>query len=281
MAAFSACVAETLTIPMDTSKVRLQLQKTPEGEKPRYNGLMGTMKTIAAEEGATALFGGLAPGLQRQVLFAGLRVGLYIPIRNIITGPLAEGQYPTLLQKIATAMATGTIAISVANPTDLVKIKMQAQGIGKISGIPPQYAGSIDCYRQIIKADGVKGLWTGWGPNVVRNSVINAAELASYDQYKQILIQKGILSDGVPCHLTCACAAGFTACIFGSPVDVLKTRIMNAQPGQYSGPLDCVYQTMKEGPGAFYKGFGPNVSRLAAFNCALFLTFEQVKKLMS
>ena len=97
MAAFSACVAETLTIPMDTSKVRLQLQKTPEGEVPRYNGLLGTMKTIAAEEGATALFGGLAPGLQRQVLFAGLRVGLYIPIRNIITGPLAEGQYPSLM----------------------------------------------------------------------------------------------------------------------------------------------------------------------------------------
>lgn len=96
MAAFSACVAETMTIPMDTAKVRLQLQKVAEGEKPRYSGLFGTAKTIAAEEGATALFGGLMPGLQRQVLFAGLRVGLYIPVRNIITGPLAEGQYPSL-----------------------------------------------------------------------------------------------------------------------------------------------------------------------------------------
>ena len=55
----------------------------------------------------------------------------------MITGPLAEGQYPSLAQKIATAMVSGTLAISVANPTDLVKIKMQAQGIGKIKGIPP------------------------------------------------------------------------------------------------------------------------------------------------
>lgn len=31
MAAFSACVAEVLTIPMDTAKVRLQLQKVAEG----------------------------------------------------------------------------------------------------------------------------------------------------------------------------------------------------------------------------------------------------------
>lgn len=63
MAAFSACVAETLTIPMDTAKVRLQLQKVAEGEKPRYVGLFGTAKTIAADEGALALFGGLSPGL--------------------------------------------------------------------------------------------------------------------------------------------------------------------------------------------------------------------------
>ena len=78
-------------------------------------------------------------------------------------------------------MVSGTLAITVANPTDLVKIKMQAQGIGKISGIPPQYSGSFDCYRQIYRAEGIKGWWKGWGPNVVRNSIINAAEVASYD----------------------------------------------------------------------------------------------------
>jgi len=80
-------------------------------------------------------------------LFAGLRIGLYVPIRDAITGPLPEGTYPSLLQKIATAMITGTLAISVANPTDLVKIKLQAQGAGKLQGIPAKYNGSIDCYR--------------------------------------------------------------------------------------------------------------------------------------
>ena len=109
--------------------------------------------------------------------------------------------------------------------------------------------------------------------------MINAAELASYDQYKQMMLASGFLKDGIPCHLTCACLAGFTACIVGSPVDVLKTRIMNSPPGTYGGPLDCVYQTFKnEGPAAFYKGFGPNVARLASWNCCMFLTLEQVKK---
>ena len=71
---------------------------------------------------------------------------MYVPIRNMITGELPEGQFPSLGQKVATAAVTGTIAITVANPTDLVKIKLQAQGVGKFQGIPPKYAGSLDCY---------------------------------------------------------------------------------------------------------------------------------------
>jgi solute carrier family 25 uncoupling protein 8/9 len=57
---------------------------------------------------------------------------MYVPIRDAICGPLPEGVNPSLLQKIAAAAVTGTIAITVANPTDLVKIKMQAQGAGKL-----------------------------------------------------------------------------------------------------------------------------------------------------
>ena len=95
-------------------------------------------------------------------------------------------------------------------------------------GIPPQYKGSLHCYGQIIQAEGMVGLWSAYGFNVVRNSIINAAELASYDQYKQTIIQWGWLKDGIPCHLLCASLAGLTACVIGSPVDVLTTIVMNA-----------------------------------------------------
>lgn len=40
MASLSACISETLTIPFDTAKVRLQIQKTAAGEEPRYKGLI-------------------------------------------------------------------------------------------------------------------------------------------------------------------------------------------------------------------------------------------------
>ena len=96
------------------------------GETPRYNGLPGTIAKIAAEEGTLALFNGLGPGLQRQFVAGGIRVGCYVPVREMITGPLPQGQNPSLLQKITAGMLTGAIGISIANPTDVVKVRLQA-----------------------------------------------------------------------------------------------------------------------------------------------------------
>ena len=88
----------------------------------------------------------------------------------------------------------------------------------------------------------------------MRNSIINAAELAAYDQLKQVAMQFG-MPDGLPTHIFCAFGAGFTALIVGSPVDVLKTRIMNRKPGDgQSIPGLIGSMIAKEGPLAFYKG---------------------------
>jgi len=124
----AASFAEIATIPFDTAKVRLQLQKINPGELPKYSGLVGTMRTVSMEEGKLSLYRGLTPGIQRQIVFSGLRVGMYVPVRNFFSGELAPGQNPTLLQKIAAGITTGAIAITVANPTDVVKVRLQAQG---------------------------------------------------------------------------------------------------------------------------------------------------------
>ena len=63
-ASAAAMTAEVLTIPIDTAKVRLQIQgKAEPGTTPKYKGFMGTMKVISAEEGTLALFNGLSAGL--------------------------------------------------------------------------------------------------------------------------------------------------------------------------------------------------------------------------
>src|SRR6185436_3247042 len=98
----------------------------------------------------------------------------------MIAGELKPGENPTLGTKVLAGLSTGAIAITFANPTDVVKIRLQAQN-RSIDPTSIRYKGAFDCYRKIIAADGVRGLWIGLFPNILRNSVINAAEIASYD----------------------------------------------------------------------------------------------------
>lgn len=112
----------------------------------------------------------------------------------------------------------------------------------------------------------------------MRNSMVNAAELASYDQYKQILVQGKYMEDATPCHLTCAFGAGFTAVIICSPLDICTTRHMNS-PGVFKNPVDCLSHIVRnEGVTALYKGFVPMVARFGFYNMILWVTLEQIKK---
>ena len=196
----------------------------------------------------------------------------------MFVGPDHVGDVPLHL-KIAAGLTTGGVGIAIASPTDLVKVRMQAEG--KLpAGAPKRYPSALAAYGIIAKQEGVAALWTGLTPNVMRNSVINAAELASYDQVKSTLLKAG-MEDNVPTHILSGLGAGFVACCVGSPVDVVKSRVMGDSAGVYKGFVDCVMKTAsKEGVGAFYKGFLPNFGRLGSWNVVMFLTLEQVKKAM-
>ena len=231
--------------------------------------------TVAREEGAGSLWKGLGPGLQRQVIYGGLRIGLYEPVKNAVMQVSGGGD--GLGVKIAAGLLSGAIGITIASPTDLVKVRMQSEG-RLPPGVPKKYPSAFGAYSVIVKQEGVAALWTGLGPNVARNAIINAAELASYDQIKQSLLAAG-LEDGIPCHLASGLGAGFFAVCIGSPVDVVKSRMMGAAPGTYKNMGDAFVKTFqKDGVLAFYNGFGPNFARLGTWNVVMFLTLEQVKK---
>jgi len=283
----AASIAETCTISIDTAKVRLQIQgQTPNVAKP-YTSMSNCLQRIAAEEGVAALFKGLVPGISRQMVFASLRLGMYEPIRNFYYTKLEGGGDSSksgLSTKILAGLTTGALAMCVAQPTDLVKIRLQAQG-RLPAGQKPLYSGMVDCVRKTIAADGIAGLWRGLGPNVCRNSVINAAELATYDQIKQLLLGVG-LSDSPSTHCVSAFSAGFAATCIGSPFDVVKTRVMQGAVDAngkklYSGMVDCFVKMFKsEGPMSFYGGFVPNYMRIGTWNVIMFLSYEQIKKLV-
>lgn len=52
----------------------------------RYRGVFGTISTMIRTEGPRSLYNGLVAGLQRQVCFASIRIGLYDTVKDFYTG---------------------------------------------------------------------------------------------------------------------------------------------------------------------------------------------------
>ncbi|CAK7355140.1 unnamed protein product [Dovyalis caffra] len=127
------------------------------------------------------------------------------------------------------------------------------------------------------KQDGVASLWRGSGLTVNCAMIVTVSQLASYDQAKEMILEKGLMNGGIGTHVT----ASFVASVASNPIDVIKTRVMNmkVKPGvepPYKGVLDCAMKTIKaEGPMALYKGFIPTISRQGPFTVVLFITLQQ------
>jgi solute carrier family 25 uncoupling protein 8/9 len=56
---------------------------------------------------------------------------------------------PSFFYKVLAGFTTGAIGIMVANPTDVVKVRLQAEG-RLAEGVPKRYNGVMDAYRKII-----------------------------------------------------------------------------------------------------------------------------------
>ena len=78
-------------------------------------------------------------------------------------------------------------------------------------------------------------------------------QLCFYDQVKALLLGTPYFSDNLVTHFTSSLCAGAIATTMTQPLDVCKTRAMNAKPGEFKGALDLIRFTGRNGPMAFYK----------------------------
>ncbi|MEQ2190416.1 hypothetical protein XENOCAPTIV_013587 [Xenoophorus captivus] len=172
-------------------------------------------------EGPRSLYNGLVAGLQRQVCFASIRIGLYDNVKNFYTGGKEK---PGVLIRILAGCTTGAMAVSFAQPTDVVKVRFQAQM--NLNGVARRYNGTMQAYRQIFLNEGLRGLWKGeirvphimkgrnpqrmWInntlgvcspgtlPNITRNALVNCTELVTYDLIKEAILRHNMLSGKSP-----------------------------------------------------------------------------------
>lgn len=66
---------------------------------------------------------------------------------------------PGVLVRILAGCTTGAMAVSFAQPTDVVKVRFQAQM--NLDGVARRYNGTMQAYKHIFQNEGIRGLWKG------------------------------------------------------------------------------------------------------------------------
>ncbi|XP_067143288.1 kidney mitochondrial carrier protein 1 [Centruroides vittatus] len=282
----ASVTAEFSTFPIDTTKTRLQVQGQRSDARYaelKYRGMFHALIRITKEEGLQALYSGIRPALLRQATYGTIKIGIYYSLKHtLVRDPHEE----TLLKNVICGIMAGVISSSIANPTDVLKIRMQAQNKNF------NKKGMINCFLEMYKNEGIKGLWRGVGPTAQRAAVVAGVELPVYDITKKNLIRADIIGDNMLNHFFSSFVAGLTGAIASTPIDVVRTRLMNQRrvkaaivngaPAEvfYTSALQCAFQTVQtEGFLALYKGFVPTWVRLGPWNIIFFIIYEQLKRL--
>lgn len=64
-----------------------------------------------------------------------------------------------ILTRLMAGCTTGAMAVTFAQPTDVVKVRFQAQV--RLTDGGKRYNGTLDAYKTIARDEGVRGLWKG------------------------------------------------------------------------------------------------------------------------
>ena len=218
----AACCGEAATFPLDFTKTRLQLQnelgKALGGgaatAKPL--GMFGTFQHIFKTEGLLAMYGGLGAAALRQFVYGGIGVGLYVPVRKLVIGDQDPKAAP-LWKRIAAGALSGSLGQLVANPFDVVKVRLQADGRLKALGQPPRYSGTLNALARIPAEEGAAGFFKGLGPSIGRAAVINGCGIASYDYTKVVSVQFTGRSEGLVPQVVGSLVSGLVSAMVSTP----------------------------------------------------------------
>ena len=190
----------------------------------------------------------MAPALLRQAVYGTIKYGLYYTLKDVVTSSQIGCGEESAIINISLAVVSGAISSAVANPTDVLKVRMQSgksirpvdckMTPNKVSGDTRSFADTkeyacgkrikmVAAYKDIYLNEGVGGLWRGVCPTAQRAALVAGVQLPVYDMAKVFFIRHDIIKESPVNNLASSIVAGFCACMASSPMDVIRTRMMD------------------------------------------------------
>ncbi|KAI1302051.1 solute carrier family 25 member 42 [Xylaria venustula] len=177
------------TYPLDIVRTRLSIQTASfaalgDVHKDKLPGMWTTMAVMYKSEGGmAALYRGIIPTVAGVAPYVGLNFMTYEFVRKYLT---PEGdQNPSAARKLLAGAISGAVAQTCTYPFDVLRRRFQ---INTMSGMGYQYKSIGDAVRVIVAQEGIRGLYKGLVPNLLKVAPSMAANWLSFELSRDFLV---------------------------------------------------------------------------------------------
>nr|AAR13302.1 mitochondrial carrier protein [Phaseolus vulgaris] len=256
--------------PISVVKTRLQVATKDAVER----NVLSVMKGILKTDGVPGLYRGFGTVITgaipaRIIFLSTLETTKVAAFRMLEPFKLSETTQAAIANGVA-GMTSSIFAQSVFVPIDVVSQKLMVQGYSGHA----QYSGGLDVARKVLRSDGIRGLYRGFGLSVITYSPASAVWWASYGSSQRYIwrltvnyIKSGKALGGI--------IAGASSSCITTPLDTIKTRLQVMGHENKSSIKQVAKDLINEdGWKGFYRGFGPRFFSMSAWGTSMILTYE-------
>ncbi|KAJ2701044.1 mitochondrial aspartate-glutamate transporter agc1 [Coemansia sp. IMI 203386] len=183
----------------------------------------------------------------------------------------------------AVGAVAGGIGAAVVYPIDLVKTRMQNQRAAVVGEM--MYKNSMDCFRKVIRNEGIVGLYRGLGPQLVGVAPEKAIKLTVNDFVRARLTDRDTGKIAFASELFAGAMAGGSQVVFTNPLEIVKIRLQvqgemlketagNAAPIVRRGAITIIKELGLLG---LYKGASACLLRDVPFSAIYFSCYSHLK----
>lgn len=269
----AGAVADSVVHPIDTVKARMQVAGAP-----RYASMRAALRTIVAQEGVRrGLYAGYGAVLAGTVPTHAVMFAAYKGLKRAAEPAVADAALPAL--DFACGAAGEVLALAPYVPAEVVAKRMQVAAVGPAR----DYRSTRHALRVIYATEGVRGLYAGLAPTMLRDVPFTAIQFSLFTGGKDVhrrVTGRDALGDAE------ATALGFGVGAVGAaatnPADVVKTRLMTQASGAdraYRGVAHCFRRIIaEEGVAGLAKGIVPRMAWIAPASAITLAVFERVSR---
>ncbi|KAK4744569.1 hypothetical protein SAY87_010881 [Trapa incisa] len=173
-------------------------------------------------------------------------------------------------------------------PLDVVCQRLMVQGLPGTTIC----RGPVNVARKVIKVEGFRGMYRGFGLTAVTQSPASALWWGAYGSAQHIIWRSlgfGDEAERKPSHVemvivqaTAGLIAGACSSVITTPVDTVKTRLQvmdNFGTGRPSVIKTAKALFQEDGWWGFYRGFGPRFLNMSLYGTTMIVTYELIKRL--